>query len=116
MRGGRGDLLAWPIYETDGVGVDSEGAADSGLEPASGCESVPAGALSPESDDGVLDVPLSGFAAPERSLRAQPLPLKWTAGATSAFLMSPPQLGHTDGPVAWTECMTSTSCPQAEQT
>jgi hypothetical protein len=53
---------------------------------------------------------------PERSLRAQPLPLKWTAGATIAFFIGPPQTGQTVGPWPSTECMTSTSWPQVAQT
>jgi hypothetical protein len=50
------------------------------------------------------------------SLRAQPVPLKWTAGTANVFFNGPPHLGQIDGPSAWTERMTSTSWPQLEQT
>jgi hypothetical protein len=69
----------------------------------------------PESESDELRL---GFAPllPDRSLRAQPLPLKWTAGATIAFFIGPPQTGQTVGPWSCTECMTSTSWPQLAQT
>ncbi len=35
---------------------------------------------------------------PEGSLRAQPVPLKWTAGAEMDFLICPWHLGHSVGP------------------
>lgn len=52
---------------------------------------------------------------PEGSLRAQPVPLKWTAGAEMDFLICPWHLGHSVGPCPWTECLTSISWPQFEQ-
>jgi hypothetical protein len=33
-----------------------------------------------------------------------------------AFFIGPPQTAQTDGPSAWTECMTSTWWPQLTQT
>jgi hypothetical protein len=79
------------------------GAAESELEPELESEL--------DSEEGVrLDLE-----DPARSLRAQPLPLKWTAGATIAFFIGPPQTGHADGPWPVTECMTSTSWPQLAQ-
>jgi hypothetical protein len=52
---------------------------------------------------------------PDGSLRAQPLPLKCTAGAEMDFLIGPWQLGHSAGPSPSTECMTSTWWPQLLQ-
>jgi hypothetical protein len=52
----------------------------------------------------------------ERSFLAQPLPLKWTAGAEKARVIGPPHLGHVDGPWPWTECITSIVWPHFEQT
>jgi hypothetical protein len=68
--------------------------------------------LDPESDGARFDLE----EPPELSFRAQPLPLKWTAGATMAFFIGPPHTLHTEGPWPWTECMTSTSWPQLVQT
>jgi hypothetical protein len=50
------------------------------------------------------------------SLRAQPLPLKWTAGAANDFRMGLPQAGQTEGPAPCRGWTTSTSCPQPVQT
>jgi hypothetical protein len=66
----------------------------------------------PESDEARLDLE----EPPELSFRAQPLPLKWTAGATMAFFIGPPHTLQAEGPWPWTECMTSISWPQLVQT
>jgi hypothetical protein len=71
-------------------------------------------AESPLDGDSLLDALLDRPDDP--SLRAQPVPLKWTAGAANAFFISPPQLGQVDGPWPWTECMTSTWWPHFVQT
>ena len=42
-----------------------------------------------------------------RSFRAQPVPLKWTAGTPKVFFIGEPHSGHVAGPWPWTECMTS---------
>jgi hypothetical protein len=51
-----------------------------------------------------------------RDMRAQPVPLKCTAGAEMQFRMWPRHLGHSLGPCSWTECITSISWPQSSQT
>jgi hypothetical protein len=51
-----------------------------------------------------------------RSLRAQPLPLKWNVGGVNAFFMGAPHLGHSVGPWPWTEWTTSMRWPQLVQT
>ncbi len=53
-----------------------------------------------------LDVLFAGL-EPERSLRAHPVPRKWTAGGAKTFFIWPPQFGHAAGPWPWTPCMTS---------
>ena len=73
-------------------------------------EAASAEPLDPESRESGL----AGLLAP-RSLRAQPVPLKWTAGAPIAFFIGEPHFGHAAGPWPWTECMTSISKPQLVQ-
>lgn len=53
----------------------------------------------------------------ERSFFAQPEPLKWIAGVTSAFRIVPsaPQLGQKRGPASWIPWITSTRWAQLEQ-
>jgi len=65
--------------------------------------------------DSAGEVLAAGLLDPDFSLRAQPLPLKWTAGATIAFFICPPHFGQADGPSAVTEWITSTSYPQLPQ-
>jgi hypothetical protein len=84
-------------------------------DPAEAPDSAPDPALEPpeplESDSfraGLLGRP------EERSLRAQPVPLKWTASGPMALRMCAPHLGQA-GPSPWTECMTSISWPQDVQ-
>jgi hypothetical protein len=55
------------------------------------------------------------LAAERASFLAQPLPLKWMAGAESALRIGPPQLSHVAGPAAWIPWLTSTSRPQSVQ-
>lgn len=54
----------------------------------------------------------------ERSFFAQPEPLKWIAGVTSALriVASLPQLGQKRGPASLIPWITSTRCWQPEQT
>jgi hypothetical protein len=54
----------------------------------------------------------------ERSFFAQPEPLKWIAGLTSALRIVPsvPQLGQKRGPGSLIPWITSTRCRQFEQT
>lgn len=56
-----------------------------------------------------------GLPVIDRSFRAQPLPLKWTAGTAKAFFIGPPQSGQVDGPWPKTECTTSIEWPQLVQ-
>jgi hypothetical protein len=72
--------------------------------------------FSAETEPGSLDVARFGLPVPDLSLRAQPLPLKWTAGAAKARLMGPPHCGQVVGPWPWTACMTSIVWPQLAQT
>jgi hypothetical protein len=59
---------------------------------------------------------LAGLEPPERSLRAQPVPLKWTAGGEKAFFIAPPHSGQALGPWPWMEWLTSIMWPQLEHT
>jgi hypothetical protein len=83
----------------DGAGVVSVFAAGSLVESFSAAEAFKSAVLDP----------------PDLSLRAQPVPLKWTAGAEKAFFSGPPHLGHSRGPSARIEWRTSIRCPQFEQ-
>jgi hypothetical protein len=74
--------------------LDSEPEPDPPLEPPLDSEPEPDPELESESDE--LRLGLEEL--PDRSLRAQPLPLKWTAGATIAFFIGPPQTGQAVGP------------------
>lgn len=49
-------------------------------------------------------------------MRAQPVPLKWTAGAENVFFIAPPHLAQVSGPWLWTEWLTSIDCPHLVQT
>jgi hypothetical protein len=71
---------------------------------------------SPEPTAASFDAARPDLPELDRSLRAQPLPLKWTAGAENARFISPPHFGQVDGPWPWTECITSIVWPQFEQT
>jgi hypothetical protein len=65
-------------------------------------------AESPEPDDEDADA--------RRSFFAQPVPLKWTAGAAKALRTGPPPHdGQLVGPSAWTPWMTSNRVPQLAQ-
>jgi hypothetical protein len=75
-----------------------------------------AAALSPDPAAASFDPARDDFAALERSLRAQPLPVKCTAGAEKALFIAPPHWGQTDGPWLCTECITSIVWPHLEQT
>jgi hypothetical protein len=78
--------------------------------PSPSPEPSPAFAPSAASAAGVvLD------AAARASFFAQPLPLKWMAGAVSAFLITPPHTSQAVGPVPEIECRTSTERPQDVQ-
>lgn len=70
----------------------------------------------------LLEAPLSSLvrdarADVPRSFFAQPVPLKWTAGATNVLVIVPsaPQLGQNFGPGSLIPWMTSVTCRQAEQ-
>jgi hypothetical protein len=65
---------------------------------ALGGGSAPGLELDPGSDEARF-----GLADPDRSLRAQPLPLKWTAEATIAFFIAPPHEVQVEGPWPWME-------------
>jgi hypothetical protein len=65
---------------------------------AVGCGSAPEIELDAGSDEARLDL-----ADPDHSLRAQPLPLKWTAEATIAFFIGPPHELQAEGPWPWME-------------
>ena len=67
-----------------------------------------------ESSDLGRDVP--GLAVARRSFLAQPVPLKWIAGAAKAFFTGPPpHSGHVVGSSAWTPRRTSNRLPQFAQ-
>jgi len=57
-----------------------------------------------------------GLAVARRSFLAQPVPLKWIAGAAKAFLMGPPpHSGQVVGSSEWTPRRTSNRLPQFAQ-
>jgi hypothetical protein len=105
--------------------IQSDGGFDIGQSASFAAVSA-AGALSVSPVDGfaaslelALFSPLparSDLEPLDRSLRAQPLPLKCTAAAATAFLIGPPQLVQTVGPCPWTGCVTSIRRPQLVQT
>jgi hypothetical protein len=68
----------------------------------------------PSVDAAALAAAFVDDAAP-RSFFAQPEPLKWIAGITSALRMVAPQTGHPSGPWLWMPCTTSMRCAQAVQ-
>jgi hypothetical protein len=87
-------------------------------------ESVVAPPVVPDSagPDSFLDVPSSfAFDAARvldpRSFFAQPVPLKWMAGAVKPFVIVPsaPHSGQNFGPWSLMPWMTSVTWPQAEQ-
>ena len=73
----------------------------------------------PSLDDPSPDEPLAAPAfdgAGRRSFLAQPVPLKWTAGALIALRSGPPpQSGHVLGGSAWTPWTISDRRPQEAQ-
>ena len=89
------------------------------LEPASLAALVPASptVLSPEPEPPLVAVDRARLAE-DRSFFAQPEPLKWIAGVTSALriVASVPQLGQKRGPGSLIPWITSTRCRQLEQT
>jgi hypothetical protein len=91
--------------------IQSVGGLDIGQSPSFGFLGAE-DAASSELESEPLDPPdLSACLAGRleaRSLRAQPEPLKCTAGGAKAFFIGEPQSGQADGPCPWTECMTST--------
>ena len=67
-----------------------------------------------ESSDLGLDEP--GLAVARRSFLAQPVPLKWIAGAANAFFTGPPpHSAHVVGSSAYTPRRTSNRLPQFAQ-
>jgi hypothetical protein len=88
------------------------GAADSPLPEAGvvGSEAAAPAAVPPSPDDE------DGFTEERASTFAQPLPLKWIAGALSALRIAPPQASQADGPVASIPWTTSTRRPHSVQT
>jgi hypothetical protein len=107
-----GQSGAWPV--DSGFGAGTVAVAD---DSDVGDDSAEEESLAPPatlSDSFV--VARADLVASDRSLRAQPLPLKWTAAAVMAFFIGPPHSVHVVGPCPWTECMTSIPWPQVEQT
>ena len=98
----RSDASAREIQSDGGFGIYWSGSFD-------------VDAPEPESEDGAApSVGLGSFASVRpalafRDVRAQPVPLKCTAGAEMQFRMWPWHLGHSLGPCSWTECITSIS-------
>jgi hypothetical protein len=89
----------------DDPDAGSEVDFEDSLDPESeSCE-----ALEPPSFDAAFDGP-----PVDRSLRAQPVPRKWMAGAEMALRITPPHTGQA-GPEVWTEWTTSISWPQLVQ-
>jgi len=66
------------------------------LEPL--LDSEPGPEPDPEFESESDELRLGLEELPDRSFRAQPPPLKWTAGATIAFFIGPPQTGQAVGP------------------
>jgi len=75
-------------------------------------------ALADESDDDSSDLGLDDpvLAVARRSFFAQPVPLKWIAGAANAFFTGPPpHRAHVVGSSAYTPRRTSNRLPQFAQ-
>jgi hypothetical protein len=95
--------------------VDDDADVELSLEPPS---FVVVFDPSPLSDDepSWLDLEVPGLDVARRSFLAQPVPLKWIAGAANAFLTGPPShSGHVVGSSAWTPRRTSNRLPQFAQ-
>jgi hypothetical protein len=91
------------------AGVDDP---EEAVDPPAGAA---ASALSDAAVSDAVAVLLEAL-ADRASFFAQPLPLKWIAGAVRALRIPPPHDSHAPGPCPWTPCMTSTRRPQAVQT
>jgi hypothetical protein len=105
------------IQSDGGLDIDQSGSFGDDVASDDATESVDVDTgFSPELDPASVEGARFDLVALDRSLRAQPLPLKWTAGAARVRFMGPPQFGQIVGPWRWTECMTSTAWPQSAQT
>jgi hypothetical protein len=110
---------AAPPSEVFFVSVEGVFAAPSAAAPSAGPPFAPASPLAAtfvsEPDESALEELELG--AGRRSFFAQPVPLKWIAGAVIPFRTGPlPHCGHVAGPSAWTPWMTSKRWPHALQT
>lgn len=131
-EGGRGiaQPAALPPLEPDEpdelvpvLALDAPGAADDPADSPLGESDAPA---PPDPVDPSAPRPEPSAPSPAafdlragadpRSLRAQPEPLKTTAGGANALRIGPPQTGQVDGPWPWTPWTTSMRWPQDEQT
>ncbi|MGD0019868.1 MAG: hypothetical protein ABSD62_11485 [Candidatus Limnocylindrales bacterium] len=111
-----------------GIGQSPSWGVDAPDDPLDDAPDVPPDDVPDDSDDAPVPEPASevtldpgslgsafaGLVEP-RSFRAQPVPLKCTAGAEMAFFIAEPHWGQA-GPWPWTECMISISWPQVAQT
>jgi hypothetical protein len=91
----RSDASASEIQSDGGFGICQSGSLDA---DASELALDGGGVPSVELDLGSF--PSARAALPFGCVRAQPVPLKCTAGAEMEFLMGPWQFGHTMGPLA----------------
>ena len=87
---------------------------DAGDDASPDAPSLDAPSLEPEAPPAVDVAPR----VDERSFLAQPEPLKWIAGVTSALRIVPsvPQFGQKRGPASLIPWITSTRCRQLAQT
>ena len=110
-------LGAVPPPLDDPASLDPDAVPGPGVPLAAGAASVAAAAFpSPLAPSFASPVAAGAPAGADRaSFFAQPLPLKWIAGAVSAFLITPPQTSHVSGPVPEIGWMTSTDRPQEVQ-
>jgi hypothetical protein len=114
------------VEDADGVELDGDAVSPppAGFVSAAGAVVESGGAPSPDSFvTDSFDEPASsaGFDdarnAEPRSFFAQPVPLKWIAGAVNPFVIVPsaPHSGQKRGPCSWIPWITSVRWRHAEQ-
>ena len=109
---------AEPLEDVDDVDVEDDEEVSPPEAPSFEDDPEPPLGLEFESEDesSRLERDVPGLAVARRSFLAQPVPLKWMAGAANAFLIGPlPQSGQVVGSSEWTPRRTSNRLPQFAQ-
>jgi hypothetical protein len=113
------------VEEADDVGVDvdAESLPAAGFVSAAGADFESGATPSADSfvtgsfDDPASSAGFDALNAEPRSFFAQPVPLKWIAGAVNPFVIVPsaPHSGQKRGPCSWIPWITSVRWRQAAQ-